>query len=117
MHPAVIVLANLALFVAFFFAGFIALSYLTAKTIGFFQGARALVYTRGDRISRRRHTMLLLILMVFTLAISTGIFLGMGSLTWSSFTLAPTIALILGNLASFHLDGPRLMPTRELPKD
>ncbi|MBI1271842.1 hypothetical protein GC174_15565 [bacterium] len=117
MHPAVIVLANLALFVTFFLAGLIALSYLTAKTIGFFQGARAAVYTLGDRISRRKHTRLLLLLMVFTLAISAGFFLGMGSLIWSSFVLAPTIALILGNLASFHLDGPRLMPARELPKN
>jgi len=117
MHPAVIVLANLALFVAFFFAGFIVLSYLTAKTIGFLHGARALVYTRGDRISRRKHTGLLLACMAFALVLSTGLFLGFGSLAWSSFVLAPTIALIVGNLASFHLDGPRLMPARELPKD
>mgnify|MGYP001221972036 CR=1 FL=1 len=112
MHPAIIVLANLALFTAFFFAGFASLSFVTAKTIGFFHGARAAVYTQGDRISRRRHTMLLLLLLVEAIVLSTILFFWLGSLFWSSFILAPSIALILGYLASFHLDGPRLMPTK-----
>lgn len=112
MHPAIIVLANLALFVGFLVVGFLSLSFITSKTIGFFHGARAAVYTPGDRISRRRHTMLLLLLLAEALIISTILFFWLGSLIWSSFILAPTIALILGYLASFHLDGPRLMPTR-----
>ncbi|MBS2010010.1 MAG: hypothetical protein JST01_23380 [Cyanobacteria bacterium SZAS TMP-1] len=110
MNPAILVIANLVLFVASIIGGFLALQLLTHKVIGFFRGGRLLAFTEGDARSQRKHRLLLAGSLVAVKALSVLAFVTLGAALWSSYALAVTIGLVLGVLASFHSSKHSLLP-------
>lgn len=113
MATALIVLANIALFFIAATIGFLALGSTGDKLIGFHKGARALVFTEGDRISLRRYRLLSLAVMGIFTKVSGVLLLVLGMSMWSTFALAPTIGGLLGVIACYLLTAGNLKPHRQ----
>jgi hypothetical protein len=110
MNPAILVIANLVLFVAGLVGGFMALQLITHKVIGFFHGARFAVFTEADAKSQRKHRLLLAAALVTVKVLSCVAFFVLGAILWSSFALSATIGLGLGVIASFYMSKGSLLP-------
>jgi hypothetical protein len=110
MNPAILVIANLVLFVAGLAGGFMALQLITHKVIGFFHGARFAVFTEADAKSQRKHRLLLAATLLTVKVLSCVAFFALGAILWSYFALAATIGLALGVVVSFCMSRGSLMP-------
>ncbi len=108
---ALIVIANLVLFVGSFVGAFMALAWLTSKTIGFFHGARMAALTQGDIEARKRFGGLTAFLLCALTALSAVLFLSLGQAAWSTLVLAPSIGALLGLAASYKMNFHQLKPT------
>jgi len=112
MATALIILANIALFLATAALGFYLLGSIGDKVIGFQKEARTLAYTEGDRVSLRRYRLLsLAVLGIFT-KVSGVLMLLLGMSLWSTFALAPTIGGLLGVIICYALTYSNLKPHR-----
>ena len=110
MHPAILVIANLVLFVASFFGAFAAMAFVTKKWIGFFHGARMAAFTEGDAKSERKHRILLVTALITLIAASAWTYVALGSAIWGSYALAASIGLGLGIMAAYHMHKDSLLP-------
>ena len=109
---ALIILANIALFLAAAALGFYMLGTIGDKLIGFQTEARAMVFTEGDRKSLWRYRWLSLGVMGTFTKGSGLLMLLMGWSLWSTFALAPTIGGVLGVIACYWLTAGNLKPHR-----
>jgi len=110
MNPAILVIANLVLFVASIVAGFAATTFVTHKWIGFFRGARMAAFTEGDAKSQRKHRVLLTAALIFIGLIAYLSFVTLGAAIWSSYALAATIGLVVSTIAAYHMNKDSLLP-------
>ncbi|MBX9950663.1 MAG: hypothetical protein K2Y39_15950 [Candidatus Obscuribacterales bacterium] len=110
---ALIILANVVLFLAASALGFYMLGTIGDKLIGFQTEARAMVFTEGDRKSLWRYRWLSLGVMGTFTKGSGLLMLLMGWSLWSTFALAPTIGGVLGVLVCYWLTAGNLKPHRD----
>ena len=110
MNPAILVIANLVLFVLSLVGGFAAMTFVTSKWIGFFRGARMASFTEGDAKSQRKHRILLAAFLISIKLVSVLALLALGPVLWGSYALAVSIGLGLGFIASYHLNKDSLLP-------
>jgi hypothetical protein len=104
------IFANIVLFLAAAALGFYMLGSIGNKLIGFQQGARALVFTEGDRKSLRRYRWLALGVMGTFTKGSGLLMLLMPWSMWCTFAIAPTIGGVLGVLVCYALTSANLKP-------
>ena len=109
---ALIILANIALFLAAAALGFYMLGTIGDKLNGCQTVARAMGFTKGNRKSLWRYRWLSLGVMGTFTKGSGLLMLLMGWSLWSTFALAPTIGGVLGVMACYWLTAGNLKPHR-----